>query len=243
MTGAADELGERVRRVRGRIRQACAAAGRDPAGVRLVGVTKTHPPELARAAVRLGIDELGENRVSELIAKQPRVEGARWHFIGRVQSRKARDVVGRVALIHSVDRRSLIDELAKRAARPQDVLIQVNVGEDPAKGGCRADEVPELVAYAQRQPELVVRGLMTMPPLPPDGADPGEHARGSFARLRELRDELRDRWPAVTELSMGMSADLEAAIAEGATIVRVGRALFGERGPRPWEPVAGVTDR
>lgn len=234
-----DEVRQRLRRLRERLARACRAAGRDPDAVRVVAVTKTHPPALAQAAVDAGVGDLGENRVEELLAKQPRVQRARWHFVGRLQSRKARRVVDRVVLIHSVDRRSLVDELAARASGThQPVLVQVNVGRDPGKGGCEPDETLDLVAYAQAQPTLEVQGLMTMPPMPPPDADPVEAARPHFARLRRLRDRVRERWPGAVELSMGMTADLEAAVAEGTTLVRVGRALFGERGSRPWEPIA-----
>lgn len=238
MTASASEVRDRLAVLRERVRQACAEADRDPSVVRIVGVTKTHPPDVARAAVEAGVAELGENRVDELLAKQSRVDGARWHFVGRLQSRKARDVVGRVALVHSVDRRSLVDQLAARASSPQAVLVQVNVAGDPRKAGCDPDGVTDLVAYARAQPNLEVRGLMTMPPMPSVDADPAAAARPHFARLRELRDRLRGRWSEVAELSMGMTADLEAAVAEGATIVRVGRALFGERADRPWQPIA-----
>lgn len=232
------EVAQRLGRLRERLARACRAADRDPDAVRVVGVTKTHPPALAQAAVDAGVVDLGENRVEELLAKEPRVRGARWHFVGRLQSRKARRVVGRVVLIHSVDRRSLVEALARRASGTQPVLVQVNVGRDPDKGGCEPDEALDLVAYAQSQPTLEVRGLMTMPPMPPPEVDPVEAARPHFARLRELRDRARERWPGVAELSMGMTADLEAAVAEGATLLRLGRALFGERGSRPWEPIA-----
>lgn len=230
---------QRLEALEQRITAACEAAGRERDGVRLVGITKTHGPGHAREAVRLGVTDLGENRVAELVAKHDRVAGARWHYVGRLQSNKARDVVGRVALIHSVDRGSLIDEIDKRAEEPQPVLLQVNVGDDPRKGGCDPDDLPALVAYAQARPSVAVHGLMTMPPRPDDDADPAEAARPHFARLRELRDAVGGDAPQLTELSMGMTADLEAAIAEGATLVRVGTGLFGPRGPRPWQPIEG----
>ncbi|MTV26155.1 YggS family pyridoxal phosphate-dependent enzyme [Nitriliruptoraceae bacterium ZYF776] len=226
-------------RVRDRIADAARRAGREPSSVVLVGVTKTHPPEVARAAVAAGLVDLGENRVAELTAKRTRVPGARWHLVGQLQRRKARDVVGHQVLVHSLDRRSLADELAKRAAAAgvvQRALVQVNVGDDPAKGGCRLDEAAELVAYARGLDHLAIEGLMTIPPLPTDDEDPGEAARPHFATLRALRDELRREHPEVVHLSMGMSADLDAAVAEGATIVRVGTAIFGHRGGGPWRP-------
>ena len=234
--------------VRARIDDAARSAGRDPATVTLVAVGKTHPPSRLAALVRAGVADLGENRVAELVAKLAIADQAevapfdalrtvRWHFIGRLQSRKARDLVGRDVLVHSVDRPSLVDELDSRAGRagtPQRVLVQVNVGDDPAKGGCGLHEVDELVAYACQRPNLHVEGLMTVPPMPPEGADPVAATAPHFAALRAARDRVVSDWPDVRELSMGMTADLEAAVAEGATIVRVGTALFGPRGNGPW---------
>lgn len=236
----ADQLPAALDELRHRIGSACDAADRTPDEITVVGVTKTHAPDLAQAAVDLGLRDLGENRVGELLAKAARVEGARWHFVGRLQSRKVRDLVGHVTMIHSVDRRSLIDEIATRSSGDTDILIQVNAAEDPRKGGCSLDETGELVAYARRCSTLSVRGLMTMPPRPDPGQDPAAVARPVFARLRALRDQLRGDFPELRELSMGMSADLEAAIEEGATIVRVGTALFGARGPAAWEPIRGM---
>lgn len=227
---------ERVDVVRRRLDAACRDAGRTADEVRLIAVTKTHPPSLAAAAVAAGIHDLGENRVQELVAKHPLVAGATWHLIGRLQRNKVRDVVGRDVLVHSLDRTALADALSARAAHEQvvqRVLVQVNVGDDPAKGGCSLAEAGELVAYARALPNLAVEGLMTIPPLPTGGADP-DAARPHFAALRRLRDELRVTFPEVAHLSMGMSADLEAAVAEGATMVRIGTALFGPRGAAPW---------
>ncbi|MBW3662195.1 MAG: YggS family pyridoxal phosphate-dependent enzyme [Actinobacteria bacterium] len=232
-------IAARLRTVRRRIEAACDRAGRRASAVVLIGVTKTHPPSVARTLVTAGVGDLGEARVGELLAKAPHVPDARWHLVGRLQSRKARDVIGEAVLVHSVDRHSLIDELSRRAESAgvvQRILVQVNVGDDPAKGGCEVDGTLDLVAYARSRPNLAVEGLMTMPPLPPDDADPVEAARPHFALLRRLRDEARERWPEVTHLSMGMSADLEAAVEEGATMVRVGTALVGPRRPHAWEP-------
>jgi PLP dependent protein len=232
-----DEIAANLGSVRARIADAATAAGRRPADVQLIGVTKTHPPEVCRAALEAGLTDLGENRVQELLAKLPRVPGVRWHLVGRLQRNKAKDVVGRQVLVHSVDRPSLAKALSRRAAAAgvvQRVLVQVNVGDDPAKGGCHVDETLALVAYARDLPNLAVEGLMTVPPMPPDGADHAEAARPHFATLRRLRDAARSRYPEVVHLSMGMSADLEAAIAEGASMIRIGTALFGPRGTEPW---------
>jgi pyridoxal phosphate enzyme (YggS family) len=240
-----DQVAERADQLRERVTAACAAADRAPTAVQIVAVTKTHPPALARAAVSAGLEDLGENRVAELVAKAPRVDGARWHLIGRLQRRKVRDVIGRQVLVHGVDRRSLADALSRRAHEAgtvQRVLVQVNVGDDPAKGGCDVDDCLDLVAYARQLPNLTVEGLMTVPPMPPDGSDANAVTRPHFARLRHLRDDARSRFPEVVHLSMGMSADLEAAVAEGATMVRIGTAIFGPRGDGPWRPADDLRD-
>jgi pyridoxal phosphate enzyme (YggS family) len=229
----ADGLRARVAVVRDRIARAASLADRDPASVRLIGITKTHAAEVALAALAAGIEDLGENRTAELVAKAAAVPTARWHLVGRLQRNKVREVVGRGWLLHAVDRDALVDAVAARAASlgaVQDVLIQVNVGDDPAKGGCDLARLGELVTYASAHGALRVRGLMTVPPLPPPGEDPGRHAAPLFRRLREARDEMRQRHPGIEELSMGMSDDLEAAVREGATMVRIGTALFGDRG-------------
>jgi len=229
--GSGGTLPERLADVRGRIDRAARAVGRDPSEVRIVAVTKTHPIETVRSALTAGLTDLGENRVSELVEKSD-VVAARWHLVGSLQRNKVRDVVGRVALIHSVDRSALVDAISRHAAAQevvQDVLVQVNVGEDPAKGGCSLDDLDALVTYACDAPGLRVIGLMTVPPLPGPGQDPDEAAAPHFARLRAARDDLRERFPQVTELSMGMSDDLAAAVTEGATMVRIGSALFGSR--------------
>lgn len=241
-TPSAHDAARRLEQVRGRITAACGRAGRPPGSVVLIAVGKTHPPQAVQQMVDLGVRDVGENRVGELVAKQPHVEGASWHFVGRLQRRKAGQVIGRHVLVHSVDRRSLADALSRRAADAdvlQRVLVQVNVGDDPAKGGVAQDEALDLVAYARGRPNLSVEGLMTMPPLPPDDADPGDASRAHFTALRELRDRARTRWPEIVHLSMGMTADLDAAVEEGATMVRVGTALFGPRQDGPWRPAGG----
>lgn len=241
-TPDADDTVHRLARVRARIAAACERAGRPTSSVVLIGVGKTHPPEAVQRLVDLGVREIGENRVQELVAKQSQVHGASWHFVGRVQRRKARDLVGRHVLVHSVDRPELADTLSRHALDAdvlQRVLVQVNVGGDAAKGGVDADGALDLVAYARERSRLSVEGLMTMPPLPPEDDDPGEAARAHFAALRRLRDRARERWPEVIHLSMGMTVDVEAAIEEGATMVRVGTGLFGPRRDGPWRPAGG----
>lgn len=228
-------VAERVEEVRRRIAAAADAAGRDPAEVTLVAVSKTHPPAACREALAAGVGDLGENRVAEYVAKRAVVDGARWHFVGRLQSRKATDLVAADVLLHSVDRRSLVDRIQRLAADRgvvQRILVQVNVGDDPRKGGCDLRETDELVAYASAQSHVAVEGLMTIPPLPSSGEDPDDAARPLFASLRATADRL-----GLPTTSMGMSADLEAAVATGATHVRIGTDVFGPRGNRPWQPV------
>lgn len=226
-----------VARVRERIAGAAERAGRDPAGVTLVAVSKTHPPEALRTALAAGVTDLGENRVEELVSKQPLVDGARWHFVGRVQSRSVGDLLGRDVLVHSVGRRKIVDRIERLAAArglEQRILVQVNVGDDPDKAGCSLAQVDDLVSYAAEQPHVAVEGLMTMPPLPPQDVDPNEAARPMFETLRATADRL-----GLPTTSMGMSADLEAAVAAGATMVRIGTAVFGPRGDGPWiDPLA-----
>lgn len=226
-----DPLERRLATVRERIASAAAAVGRDASEVTLIAVTKTHPLAVAERAVAAGLEDLGENRVEELVTKSSSL-AARWHLVGRLQRNKVREVIGRATLIHSVDRRGLLDVIGRRAALAevvQDVLIQVNVGEDPAKGGCHLTELPELVSYAAGVPGVRLTGLMTVPPLPDAAEDASAAARPYFRALREARDALRAEHPTVEELSMGMSDDLEAAVQEGATMVRIGSALFGSR--------------
>jgi hypothetical protein len=214
-------LGARVARIEERI----AAAGGDPAQVELVAVTKGFGPEVALAAAEAGLVELGENYAQELVAKAPVVAESghqvRWHMIGRLQRNKVRSLAPVVGLWQTVDRVSLGAEIAKRAPGAA-VLAQVNVSDEPQKGGCHPGEAPELVA-ALGDLGLEVTGLMTVGRT----GDPRE-ARAGFATLARLADDL-----GLPVRSMGMSNDLEAAVAEGATMVRVGSALFG---PRPAVP-------
>ena len=234
-----EPLVEKIARVRERIARAEQAAGRAPGSVTLVAVSKTQPVESVAAGVQAGLVDLGENRVEEALPKMAVLAGtgARWHLIGHVQSRKARDVVGGgFALVHSVDSAGLADRLSGLAQARQTrlaVLLECNVSGEATKSGFGAadpaqwpDLLPEMRLVA-RLPGLDVRGFMTMAPM---AVKPAE-ARPVFERLRRLRDFVasrleREPWP---ELSMGMTDDFEAAIAEGATLVRIGRAIFGER--------------
>jgi hypothetical protein len=213
-------------RVRERIAVACERAGRDPASVKLVAVSKVQPVEAIREALEAGQRAFGENYAQELreksdaIGEGPAVE---WHFLGALQTNKVKMVVGRTALVHTCDRPSLAQELNKRAAAlgtVQRVLVEVNLAEEPQKGGIAPRELGSFLDAVGKLSALRCEGFMCIPPADDD-------ARKHFRRLRELRDEFRGG--AGSELSMGMSADYQAAIEEGATIVRVGTAIFGER--------------
>ena len=218
-------------RVRERIASACARAGRDPATVRLVAVSKTVAADRVREALRAGQVHFGENRVQEALAKIPEVgSGAHWHLVGHLQRNKARQAVGAFELIHSIDSLDLAREVDRRAAAAgitQAVLVQVNLGEEPTKHGAGEVEAAALCEGVRALTHLELRGLMS---IPPPQEDP-EASRPWFATLRALRDAAAARIAmALPELSMGMTDDFEVAIEEGATLVRVGRAIFGERG-------------
>jgi PLP dependent protein len=214
-----------------RIATAAARAGRDPGAVTLVAVSKTVPADRLRAAVVAGYDLLGENRVQEAEAKAPEVPGPAWHLVGPLQSNKARralDVFDVIQSVHELDLARRLDRLAAEepGRAPVKVLLQVNVDRDPAKAGFDPDALAAAAEALDACAALDVRGLMTIGRLVDDAAE----ARPTFAALRELSARLRERWPGLgPELSMGMSDDFEVAVEEGATIVRVGRALFGER--------------
>ncbi len=219
--------------VRERIAQAAARVGRDPATVVIVAVTKAQPITAVREALAAGLPDIGENRVQEALAKMEEWPDAqaRWHLIGHLQRNKAKLAVGRFVLIHSLDSARLADELERQAAARglvQDVLVQVNVAREPQKSGIVPEEVGALGAHVAAQPHLRLRGLMTMAPL----TNEERVLRATFQGLRELRDTLaaERRLPAAAlELSMGMSNDYEIAVEEGATMLRLGTVLFGER--------------
>jgi len=197
--------------------------------VQIIAVTKTHPAEAVRAAVDAGLTAVGENRVQEALAKQEALAGVpvEWHLIGSLQRNKAKHAVNRFALIHSVDDAALAVELDRRAAAGtrQPVLVQVNCSGEPQKGGIEPDELLPLVETIRGLGRLELRGLMTMAEL---SADPTVQ-RAAFRRLRELRDATAARSVPLPELSMGMSGDYLVAVEEGATMVRLGTLLFGER--------------
>jgi pyridoxal phosphate enzyme (YggS family) len=232
-------LRENLAAVQARMAAAARAAGRDPASVRLVAVSKTHPAEVVAAAARAGQLDFGENRIEEALPKMAALrddESLRWHMIGHVQSRKARDVAASgFALVHSVDSVKLAERLSRMAVeggRRQAVLLECNVSGEASKSGFAAQTTGAMEARLREfeqvaaLPGIEVRGLMTMAPI----VDSAAAARPYFERLRQMRDLAAARvGGAWDELSMGMTDDYEAAIAEGATLVRIGRAIFGER--------------
>jgi pyridoxal phosphate enzyme (YggS family) len=224
-------LEQKVRAVRARIDAAARAAGRTPESVALLAVSKTWPAEAVRSLAALGQADFGENRAQELIAKAGELAdlSVRWHFIGQLQRNKAATVARLGAVVHSVDRPSLVgvlDRVGAEAGRPIEVFVQVDLGgpegDLAARGGAAPDDVPALADAVAAADGLRLRGLMAVAPR---GADPA----AAFARLADLAARIRADHPEAVDLSAGMSGDLEAAVASGATIVRVGTALFGER--------------
>jgi PLP dependent protein len=213
-------IAENLLAVQERIRTACTRARRDPDTVKLVAVSKAQPIEAVLRAFAAGQSVFGENYAQELHEKADALPEAEWHFIGALQTNKVKIVVGHATLIHTCDRVSLAKELAKRAevkSLTQRVLLQVNVGREPQKGGALPEAVDALYAGIRELDRLQCEGLMC---IPPEQGDPRPH----FRAMRDMRDRLGLR-----ELSMGMSADFEIAIEEGSTMVRVGTAIFGER--------------
>ena len=220
----------RLAAVRERMRRACGVCGRDPDSVELVAVSKAQPADRVRELVACGQRLFGENRVQEALAKMEEVgAGAGWHLIGTLQRNKARHAVGRFRLIHSVDNEKLALELDRRAEQAglrQAILVQLNLAGEPTKSGVSGEALWPLLERLAGLQQVELRGLMTVPPQ----ADDPEASRPWFARLRELRDEASRRTgQALPELSMGMTDDFEVAIEEGATLVRVGRAILGDR--------------
>jgi pyridoxal phosphate enzyme (YggS family) len=229
------ELQSRIAAVQERIAAAARRAGRDPAEVTLVAVSKTHSPEEVATAYAAGLRVFGENRVEEAVPKigavarlVTPVEPPAWHLIGHLQSRKAEDVLPWARMVHSVDSVKLAQRLSRFAtAEKLPILLEVNVSGEASKYGFRPEELPAAVETIAALAGLALQGLMTMAPI---AADP-EDVRPVFASLRALRDELTRSYPTLGwhHLSMGMTDDFEVAIEEGSTIVRVGRAIFGER--------------
>ncbi len=224
-----DEIAGNLTAVRARIDAACAAAGRDGAGVTLIAVTKTYPASDVDHLAALGVTDMGENRDQEAAPKAAAVTApVRWHYIGQLQRNKARSVVGYADVVHSVDSLRLAEALgtavSKLRDRPLEVLMQISIDGDPHRGGVPADGVAALADSIAALPGLVLRGVMAVAPqdLAPEDA---------FARLAGVAARLRAEHPGADLISAGMSGDLEAAIAHGATHVRVGGALLGMRAP------------
>ncbi len=248
-----DDIAPRWREVQRRVRESAAAAGRDPDGIRIVAVSKLQPPEKVAAAVRCGVVEIGENRVQEAARKRPLIEKlleaggfdaarVRWHMVGHLQSNKAARAARLFDVVQSVDTvkvATLLSRAAGETGRGLEVFVEVNTSGEASKAGIRPDEVGAFVDDIATLPNLKVVGFMTVGPLTEDP----ERIIHAFRLLRTIRDEVRStrsQHPIGGELSMGMSGDFEPAIAEGATVVRIGTAIFG---PRPdaengWLPTA-----
>jgi len=224
-------LSLRIREVRERVVRAAAAAGRSAQSVTLLAIGKAQPPALLAAAADCGLEDFGESYLQEALAKIAALQDRNlsWHFVGRVQANKTRPIAEHFAWVHAVDRLKIAERLSEQ--RPPllpalNVCLQVNVAGEAAKGGVAPGELPALAASVARLPRVTLRGLMC---IPPEETDPARQ-RAWFSSLRVLRDELNAAGARLDTLSMGMSGDFEAAILEGATIVRLGTALFG---PRP----------
>lgn len=232
-------MAERLAAVQARIEAAARRAGRDPKDITLVGVAKTFPPEVVHAAIAAGLRDIGENRVQEARDKKPAVlalsgeaaQQTRWHLIGHLQTNKVNMAMRLFDVFHSWDRLPLMEAMSQRAQREGRILegfVQVNIGREPNKSGVDPDKLFDLLDAGCQLPGLRVLGLMAIPPM----TDDPEDARPYFRRLRELSEEARARGIGGftgEQLSMGMTNDFEIAIEEGATVVRVGRALFGDR--------------
>ncbi len=250
MSARIDDIARNLARVQERIAEAALRAGRDPAGVTLVAITKAFPPEAVVAAYQAGVRHFGENRVEEgevkIVVVHTALSGSRptWHMVGHVQSRKAREVVAHFDYVHSVDRLKIarrLSDFARAAGQVLPALLECNVSGEETKFGfdlygweqdaARREGFFAAVAEILALPGLAVQGLMTMAPV---AVDP-ETVRPVFAGLRALRDALRERFPDHDwrHLSMGMTDDFEIAVEEGATMVRIGRAIFGERANQP----------
>jgi pyridoxal phosphate enzyme (YggS family) len=225
-----EELAARLADVRGRIAKACEVAGRDVGDITLIAVTKTRPASDVRLLSGLGLRDVGENRDAEAAPKAAQCSDLNltWHFIGQLQTNKCASVVRYASVVHSVDRARLVHALgraARRAERVIDCLIEVSLDGDPARGGAPAREVPALAEALEAESGLVLGGVMAIAPL-------GVAPAAAFARLLDSASAVRAVRPSATMISAGMSGDLEAAVEAGATHLRIGTALLGDRGPR-----------
>ena len=223
---------ENYQKVEERVSAACARAGRDRSEVTLIAVSKTKPVEDIQALIDHGVTNFGENKVQEMCAKEETLQkGLSWHMIGHLQRNKVKYLMGKTCLIHSVDSLRLAQEIQKEAAKAGTicpVLMEINIGNEESKGGIEIDEAEILARQIADMPNLKLKGLMCIAPF----VDNAEENREHFRRMREKRDELSALailGTDICELSMGMTGDFEVAIEEGATLVRVGRAIFGER--------------
>ena len=228
--GRRDELALRLAEVRGRIAKACEAAGRDVSELTLIAVTKTRPASDVRLLSELGVTNIGENRDAEAAPKAAACADLdlTWHFVGQLQTNKCASVVRYASVVHSVDRPRLISALgkaARRAGRVIECLVEVSLDGDPARGGAVAEQVPVLAEALAAEEGLVLGGVMAIAPLSMPPAD-------AFARLMVSAAVVREVRPDATVISAGMSGDLEAAVEAGATHLRIGTALLGDRGPR-----------
>ena len=233
------DLKQNIMAVKEKIAAAAVRAGRDPAQITLCAATKVQTDETIRAAIEAGLEVCGENRVQELCAhlEADAYAGAREvHFIGHLQTNKVNKVVGRVDLIQSVDSLRLLEAIEKQAEKlniVQDILLEVNIAGELSKGGIPPEQVPELAQAAVSMPHVRLRGLMAIPPI---AHEPGANTQ-YFVKMRRLfvdtKDKIADNENDMNCLSMGMSGDFEEAVAQGATLVRVGTAIFGPRPPRP----------
>ncbi|AEH50641.1 YggS family pyridoxal phosphate-dependent enzyme [Pseudothermotoga thermarum] len=220
---------QNLTKVKERIEQAAKRVGRDPSQITLVAVTKEAEPEQIKTLFELGVLNFAENYAQSLIKKYEIAKDAVWHFIGRIQTNKVKYIVPRCEYIHSVWRLNeieTINKVAEKLGKIQKILVEVNVSQEETKAGITLEEAPKFVETALNYPNVSVVGLMTMAPF----TDDENLIRSVFRKLRELRDKLVERFPTVQHLSMGMTNDFEIAVEEGATMVRIGRALFKGEG-------------
>ena len=238
-TKSYEVIAENVAAVKETMRQAALAAGRNPEEITLVAATKVQTSETIRNAIRAGITVCGENRVQELVAhlEDNAYEGAKVHFIGHLQTNKAKFVVGKVDMIESIDSVRLMDAVEKQAAKVdvvQDILLDVNIGDEESKGGAAIDEIMALATHAMECPHLRLRGVMCIPPATASEEENRGFFKETYQLFVDMKEKLGDNNPNIDCLSMGMSGDYPLAIEGGSTMVRVGTALFGAR--PPWKP-------